>query len=194
MVERNQKGVVHEPCPKCGSKDNLARYPDGHGYCFGECCNHYEHGSDSSSIQDISKSNGVFRQGIYESLNKRGISEETCRFFKYQVSYDNNKKVHIAPYFNEENKLIAQQLRTKEKDFPVLGETRDLGLWGKQCWTSGKRIVITEGEIDTLSVAEVQRCQYPVVSIPNGVGSACKAIAKDLEWLLGSFEEIVLIL
>jgi twinkle protein len=30
--------VQHEPCPKCGSEDNLARYDDGHGYCFG--CEH----------------------------------------------------------------------------------------------------------------------------------------------------------
>ena len=128
MVERTQ-GVTHEPCPKCGSKDNLGRYPDGHAYCFGDSCSYYEHGNDSAPIQDIPKSNGVFKQGVYESLSKRGISEETCRFFKYQVNYDNNKKVHIAPYFDKDNKLIAQQLRTKDKDFPILGETRDLGLW-----------------------------------------------------------------
>lgn len=27
--------ITHEPCPKCGSRDNLGRYDDGHGYCFG---------------------------------------------------------------------------------------------------------------------------------------------------------------
>ena len=27
--------IGHEPCPSCGSKDNLARYDDGHGFCFG---------------------------------------------------------------------------------------------------------------------------------------------------------------
>ena len=32
--------VSHEPCPECGSRDNLARYSDGHGYCFG--CGYYE--------------------------------------------------------------------------------------------------------------------------------------------------------
>lgn len=25
----------HEPCPKCKSRDNLARYSDGHAWCFG---------------------------------------------------------------------------------------------------------------------------------------------------------------
>lgn len=27
--------VEHEPCPSCGSRDNLARYSDGGAYCFG---------------------------------------------------------------------------------------------------------------------------------------------------------------
>ncbi len=85
-----------------------------------------------------------------------------------------------------------KMLRTKNKDFPILGEARDLGLWGKQCWTSGKYIVITEGQIDAMSVAEVNNCKYPVVSIPNGVGSACKAVSKDLEWILENFQEVVL--
>ena len=31
------KHVTHGPCPKCGSRDNLATYPDGHQWCFGGC-------------------------------------------------------------------------------------------------------------------------------------------------------------
>jgi len=27
----------HKACPKCGSKDNNYRYPDGHEFCFGRC-------------------------------------------------------------------------------------------------------------------------------------------------------------
>lgn len=27
----------HEPCPRCGSRDNLARYADGSAWCFGGC-------------------------------------------------------------------------------------------------------------------------------------------------------------
>ena len=82
MVERNQKGVVHEPCPKSGSKNNLGRYPDGHAYCFGDSCDHYEPSDTTVDVPHISRSNGVFRQGVYEPMGKRGISEETCRFFK----------------------------------------------------------------------------------------------------------------
>lgn len=27
--------IKHSPCPKCGSRDNLAEYSDGGGFCFG---------------------------------------------------------------------------------------------------------------------------------------------------------------
>jgi hypothetical protein len=30
----------HESCPKCGSRDNLAKYDDGSGWCFG--CGYYQ--------------------------------------------------------------------------------------------------------------------------------------------------------
>lgn len=36
------KFLKHEPCPECGSRDNLARYSDGHAYCFG--CGYVEPG------------------------------------------------------------------------------------------------------------------------------------------------------
>lgn len=31
--------IKHEPCPECGSKDNLGVWSDGHKWCFG--CGHY---------------------------------------------------------------------------------------------------------------------------------------------------------
>lgn len=36
----------HEACPSCGSRDNLARYESGSGYCFG--CGHTERGVASA--------------------------------------------------------------------------------------------------------------------------------------------------
>ena len=38
--DQDSNFIAHEPCPSCNSKDNLARYDDGHAYCFG--CGHYE--------------------------------------------------------------------------------------------------------------------------------------------------------
>ena len=32
LEHEDSEFIQHEPCPKCGSRDNLARYTDGHAY------------------------------------------------------------------------------------------------------------------------------------------------------------------
>lgn len=39
--------LQHEPCPHCGSKDNLGAYSDGHKWCFG--CSKYIKGDESEN-------------------------------------------------------------------------------------------------------------------------------------------------
>ena len=183
--------IGHEPCPSCGSIDNLARYDDGHAFCFGMDCNHYERGTgttDSPVVSNTSDSTYSRISGSVESLPVRNISEETCKKYSYTIGEYQGAKCQIASFIKG-GVVVGQKIRLKGKDFRTLGDCS--GLWGKHLWSTGKKIVITEGEIDALSVAESQNCKYPVVSIPNGVKSAKKAIAKDLEWLLG-FDEIIL--
>ena len=183
--------IGHEPCPSCGSTDNLARYDDGHAFCFSFDCTHYEHGTTgTNNISVVNNTSNVYSSitGAFESLPARNISEETCKKYSYSKGEYQGAKCQIASFY-QEGSVVGQKIRLKNKDFRTLGDCS--GLWGKHLWSTGKKIVITEGEIDALSVAESQNCKYPVVSIPNGVKSAKKAIAKDLEWLLG-FEEIIL--
>ena len=52
-----------------------------------------------------------------------------------------------------------------------------------------KKLIITEGEIDCLSISQVIN-GYPVVSIPNGANNAKEAIKHNLEWL-ERFDEVV---
>lgn len=40
----------HDPCPQCGSRDNLGVWDDGHKYCFG--CSYFE-GREGNSIEDV---------------------------------------------------------------------------------------------------------------------------------------------
>ena len=61
-------------------------------------------------------------------------------------------------------------------------------------WRDGgdkSKIIITEGEIDALSVSKVQGNKYPVVSVPSGATSAKKYIKRELEWL-SKFSSIIL--
>lgn len=103
-----------------------------------------------------------------------------------------NQPVQIANYKNDLGQIVAQKVRFKNKDFRFLGETKEAGLFGQHLWRDGgKRIVITEGELDAMSVSQVQGHKWPVVSLANGAQSAKKALQASFEWL-DKFDEIVL--
>lgn len=126
------------------------------------------------------------------ALPKRGLSEETCRKFGYGTGKHNGKPVQIAPYFGADGTMKAQKLRYADKTFTVVGDIKECGLFGQQVWRDGgKMLTITEGEIDALSVSQLQDNKWPVVSIPSGAQGAERAIRAQLEWI-EKFETVVL--
>ena len=128
----------------------------------------------------------------YLPLNKRMINEETCRFFKYGVATYNGNPVQVATYCDSAGNPVAQKVRFPNKDFLILGDAKAMGLYGSHLWRDGgKRVTLTEGELDCLSLSQLQGNKWPVVSIPNGASNAAKAIKNNLEWL-EKFEEVVL--
>jgi twinkle protein len=126
-------------------------------------------------------------------LERRHIREDICRKYGYGVGRYKGADVQVAPYYNAAGELVAQKVRTASKDFTVLGDGKQIGklLFGANLWKSGgRRVVVTEGEIDALSVAQALGGTWPVVSIPNGAAGAAKSIKANLEWL-ESYEEVV---
>lgn len=185
--------VQHEPCPSCGSRNNLARYSDGSAYCFG--CAHHEHGSQSE--EDVvesapkEKRSAKFLQGSYEDLPKRRIKADTCRELDYKVGTYDGRACHIADMYNEQGALVAQKVRLPGKDFMVVGDLKSAGLiFQHRAKEGGKRLVITEGELDALSYAQAHP-GWQVVSLPNGAQGAVRSIKRSLEFV-ESFEEVVL--
>lgn len=132
-------------------------------------------------------------EGTARDLTKRKITEETCSKWHYYVGENKNgETVQIANYHDDQGRLVAQKLRTKDKKFTVIGGGKDMPLYGRWLWRDkGRMIVVTEGEIDALSVSQVQGNKWPVVSLPNGAASAAKCIKQNLEYLEG-FETVVL--
>jgi twinkle protein len=191
--------IGKEPCPACGSRDNLARYSDGHGFCFG--CNHYEPGDPNGAGNPTTRKSSMSKDlvsGECRALPKRNLTEETCKHWRYQVGEFKGKPVQIANYCDESGAVVAQKLRfppTAEgkKDFTFIGEPKKAGLYGQHLWRDGgKMLVITEGEIDALSVSQLQSNKWPVVSVPNGASGAAKSLAKNIEWV-SKFDKVVLL-
>lgn len=181
---------VHQPCEDCGSSDALALYADGHTYCFS--CGTHTKGTNSAPSHDTKPGNSTFTplKGEYSPLKQRKLTEETCKKFRYTIGEFKGKIVQIASYVKD-GQTVGQKLRTASKDFIWLGG-KNPGLFGMQLWKSGgKRVTVTEGEIDAMSVSQIQDHRWPVVSIAHGAAAAKRAIKDNLEWLEG-FEEVIL--
>ena len=189
LEHEDSEFIQHEPCPKCGSRDNLARYTDGHAYCFG--CEYREAGGEQKVVINKGDNNMSFVDGEITNLNARGITEETCRKWDYRVGDVGGQPVQVANYKDSSGNRVAQKIRFKNKDFHVRGDIKEAGLYGQHLWSGkGKKAVICEGEIDALSVSQAQGNRWPVYSVPSGSAGASKAIRKSIE-LLNGYEEII---
>ena len=188
--------VRHEPCPSCGSKNNLARYSDGHAVCFSGGCDHYERAT-GEVIESKPKANRKLEMtGVIASIPDRRITEATCKKFGVTVEYDTAGKIskHHYPYFDKDT---GAQTGTKSrivdnKAFYSSGTFDNVGLFGQQAFKGGgKYITVVEGEADALAVSEMFDGKWAVVSIRSGASGAVKDIKQNLEWL-ESFENVVI--
>ena len=184
-----------EPCPECGSKDNVAVYDDGHKHCFG-CGWQYQPGKDKPRKEFTPmKKQWKPLVPLPCELPKRGITKETCELFGYGIASFNGTDCQVASYKNQSGVLAAQHIRFRDKRFIWQGELSDIKLWGQDLWrqhnTGQTFVVITEGEIDAMSVSQVQGNKFPVVSLPSGAQSATKYVAANLSWL-SQFVRIVI--
>jgi twinkle protein len=192
------KFLRHEACPQCNSKDNLARYDDGHATCFG--CGYQEQPKkdDPPPMPVLAPPKAKLLDFIScKALAKRGLTEQTCKLYEYGTTTHNGQAVQVATYRDQKGAPIAQHLRYVDKKFRWIGDTSNVQLWGQHLWRQGHGggtnmfVVVTEGEIDALSVSQVQGNKFPVVSLPNGAQSARKYLAGNLKWL-SQFSRIVL--
>ena len=125
-------------------------------------------------------------QGSAERLQKRRISEKVCQQYKIYKDGD----VLRFHYFDDAGVLRGCKLKTKDKVFRYEGETPGT-LFGQHLFpATGRRVVITEGELDAASCQEAMP-GWPMVSLPSGAASARKSIQRAIPWLQG-YEEIVL--
>lgn len=195
MTEEHQesKFLYHEPCPNCGSSDACGVFDDGHRYCY-SCCTYFKPDDTQGWLKAEKKtmSKECIPLGVLNtsSLNARKINQDTCSKFKYMTGVYNGTPCHVANYYDDSGNIVGQKLRFPDKSFAVLGKISNR-LFGSQLWSTGKKIVITEGEIDCLTVSQLQGNKWPVVSIPNGAQAAKKVIEANLEYL-DKFDEIIL--
>ena len=186
--------MARYPCPHCGSSDGADYVPnpkvEGMMKCF--VCDKAWVDREGGYTEPMNKEE--FKDETLSEVNEitskiRGISPSIFKQFSY---YKGKNGEHVANMYNKDGKVVAQKMRYKDKTFSWKGKVKDTLPFGMNQWRSGgKRMTITEGEIDAMSIAEALGGKYPVISLSNGAQSAKKDLKKHMEYL-NTFDEIVL--
>ena len=108
-----------------------------------------------------------------EYLRSRGISEETARRFEITTQTDHDN-ILVFPFYDENGELVSVKYRKtdfnrekgdKSKEW-FQKDTKPILFGMKQCDFNNPVLILTEGQMDSLSVAD---CGFGnVVSVPNG--------------------------
>jgi len=212
--------------PACTSSDGMAVYKQADGAYDATCfvCGYYDPDPYANTSASLAQASSKTTSQVVSSLTvdqisscptrgipSREISEHTATQYGVRTllnGYDGQTPVAIAfPYYNIYNNIIGYKKRLlADKIFNTIGDCslENIVLFGQQLYSSGgKRLYITEGEIDCLSLYQVLRdlagVEYKhlhpcVVSLPHGSKSAASALGSPhVRPFLDKFEEIVLV-
>lgn len=180
---------MHQPCEECGSSDALSYNDDGSSFCFA-CQKHTRANSARTPESKPMQNNGQFITGTISPLSARGINEDTCKRYDYRIGSKNGLACHIANFKDDTGTVLAQKYRFEDKRFSCAGTPTTF--FGQHLFPNGgHHLCITEGEIDCLTVSQLQGNKWAVVSLPNGSASAKTVFQRHLKWL-AKFGHIVL--
>ena len=207
ILHRNQ------PCLRCASSDAVQIFEEGPSKCF-SCGAAYDYNKEYAKKNgegEVTYRTDNYRRSHFKKeisledvlcLPSRGLSErlitkKVAEFFNVKVSYNAAGEIerYYFPFSNlEGNTTVGYKTKNpKDKsDMFSLGEAKNLfGI--EHFMNGGKRIVLTEGEEDSLAVAQTSLTKYgtiyPVASM-GGVNQTAYLL-KNRE-LLRKFEEIVI--
>ena len=136
------------------------------------------------------------------ALVDRGLTYATAEYFNVRVgvsSTDGETPIYTLFPRYRDGEQVGWKCRDSEKRITNSGGS-NVDLFGAHlCKPTGKKIWITEGEIDCLSVYQslkenstIKDWEPAVVSVPDGATSAVASISRSLD-LLNGYDEIILV-
>jgi twinkle protein len=211
-AETKEKGneLFFKYCPHCngGGKDTETfsiNLENGAFKCFRSSCDYHGHfvelardfeykleDEQQRTYRKLPQPKIETKPKAVEYLLSRGISEEVTRRYKITTQKENDK-VLVFPFYDEQN--ILQFVKYRKTDFV---KNRDKNkewcekdtkpiLFGMAQCEDFSTLVITEGQIDSLSVAE---CGVKnAVSVPTGA-TGFTWLSHCWDWI-NKFDEII---
>ena len=202
--KQNNNELFFEYCPYCNggsSKDKKTfsiNLVNGTYKCFRASCGKQGHfvelardfnfplefeNAKAKKYRTLPQKTPTPSDSAYSFMASRGISRETVDLYKITTRKD-NRKVLVFPFFDENNVLVSLKYRktdfdrSKDKNKEWFEKDTKPILFGMAQCNGFDCLIITEGQIDSLSVAD---CGYKnVVSVPTG--------ANGFTWLANCWD------
>jgi twinkle protein len=202
-------------CPKCGSSDGLQVFEDEEGKYNGFCyaCDTYYHDPYEKGVKPTKKYTSrretidPFALPVGELVD-RGIRLAANQEYGVRVAYsEEDGRTVVKSYYpdTKNGEVVGWEERDHiNKRFMAIGDRKGaLDLWGKGVAkkNNGKKLFITEGRIDALSLyqslientaARWRHLKPSVVSLTRGASGAVKDIINNREFV-ESFDEVILV-
>ena len=155
----------------CGARGNMITLHKDFGFSLGNDVNEYYDRSRAFRTFPR-KPKPVSAPNAIEYLKSRGISGEVCQKYNITVKKDDDK-VLVFPFYDENDELTFIKYRKTDYD-PAkdknkewcIRDTKPILFGMSQCNLDDKTLIMTEGQIDSLSVAEAG--YENAVSVPTG--------------------------
>ena len=201
------KIIRDEPCPKCRANgrdskgDHLLVFEDGGKYC--NRCGYTETGGSVESTKEVRTYTArevplaEISQLPFMGIAERKISKSTSEHFKVHTELSEANGEAYAHYYpvTKSGKTVGYKKRTLPKSFTSIGDSRGaVEMFGQAVSPmSGKRLLITGGELDALAAYQMLKSKYPqydhaVVSLPKGENT--NSIKENLDYI-NAFDEVL---
>lgn len=142
-------------------------------------------------------------------LSDRKLKKQYLEYFGVRIGLNEEDGItphsHYYPYYKN-GELVAYKCRIIEnKKMWAVGSTKDVDLfgWNQAINAGGKKLFVTEGELDAVALFQIMKeqnkgTQYAdlnpaIVSLSNGAGGASKQLSKFLPEIRKHFKEIILV-
>lgn len=218
------KGKCVEKLPhSCGSRRGLQVFQKGDGSYDGFCFScgtvvtdpykdkpeGYKPAYNPKTDEEIQEEIDEVKEFQTVALKDRGLSKESLEHFGIKIGLSEVDGVtptsHFYPYYKGDE-LKGFKCRVIEgKKFFSIGSVKDVDLfgWHQAVLSGGKKLFVTEGEMDAVALYQIFRAvnkgtKYEsnipaIVSLAHGSGSAVKELLKHREMIFMHFKEIVLV-
>lgn len=161
------------------------------------------------SVEEIEQElNEISEYGVVD-LPERKLRKASLDYFGIKIGVSETDGstpiMHFYPYYKDGTLLAYKTRLIENKRMWSVGDQSDVDLfgWDQAVTAGGKKLMITEGELDAVALFQICKdhnagtkyAEYnpSVVSLPHGAASAAKSLSRLLPKINRHFKEIVLV-